>query len=243
MDNISKVYESDQIHCLLGSTLRPGKYELLEAGIKCCGIKQKELILDIGCGMGATLSYLDSVYHMKGVGIDPSEYLLEKARKNFPEGEFIKGDGEHIPFEEKTFHLAICECSLSLMTNTYKALKEAYRVLKPGGYLIIEDVYAKRPEFVKMLRETQVITCVRGLHHLDDLKEDCRQIGFLVLHEEDRTDLLKELMVKIIFSYGSMDSFWLNTSDDSINDCCSFQTRLKACKPGYFFLILKKGVN
>jgi len=52
--------------------------------------------------------------------------------------------------------------------------------------------------------------------------------------------MLKALMVKIIFSYGSMSVFWNKASECSINGE-EFQKILKLCKPGYFIMIARKG--
>lgn len=81
---------------------------------------------------------------------------------------------------------------------------------------------------------------MRGLHDLELLKQQLEELGFTIMHVADCSQLLKELFVKIVFSYGSMDIFW-NLSPDHSTERCDFQEILKVCKPGYFLLIAKKG--
>jgi hypothetical protein len=83
---------------------------------------------------------------------------------------------------------------------------------------------------------------MRGLHDLDKLQQKIEKAGFKSVYLEDCSDLLKELLVSIVFTYGSMDRFWSKATD---NESCGlesgFQEKLKLCKPGYFMLIALKG--
>jgi SAM-dependent methyltransferase len=119
-------------------------------------------------------------------------------------------------------------------------LKEVYRVLKNNGWFIITDVYAKKPEYIGELDKFSLNSCVRGLHDLYALEEKLEKEGFDIQYIEDYSPLLKELMVKIVFSYGSMGIFWNRTTNNCI-DGCEFEKILRLCKPGYFMIIAKKG--
>jgi hypothetical protein len=110
-------------------------------------------------------------------------------------------------------------------------------VLTQQGYLIISDVYARKPEFLIDLQKHRVESCMRGLLNIDELKEYLGKEGFEILCFEDYTDYLKELMVRIIFKYGSMSAFWETATCQS---CGDFQEKLSLCKPGYFLLIARK---
>jgi len=78
---------------------------------------------------------------------------------------------------------------------------------------------------------------MRGLFNIDILKETIVNSGFEIICFEDWTNLLKQLMVKIIFKYGSMSIFWEIANCSS---CGDFQQKLTQCKPGYFLLIAQK---
>ncbi|KNZ43445.1 methyltransferase type 11 [Acetobacterium bakii] len=225
-----------------GQTLRPGGFSLTEKAVQFCGISKGDTVLDLGCGMGATIGYLYENHGIKGVGIDPSKKLLDMGRKQFKSLDFILGTGDYLPFEEKSFNCVLAECTLSLMDDINKTINQVLKVLKDSGTFIITDVYAKNSNGIKALEDFSFNSCMRGLHDIDCLKEKLVARGFEIMLFEDCSDLLKALMVKIIFSYGSMNVFWRKTTENS--DCvngCQFQEILKACKPGYFILIAKKG--
>jgi arsenite methyltransferase len=240
--SISNAYESKCMNDTLGQTLRPGEFKLTEKAIELCNLTKEDKILDLGCGMGATISYLYENYKIKGVGIDPSEKLLSKAKENCPIGEFVKSQGEELPFPDESFDCVFAECTLSLMSDLNAAIHEVNRVLKKDGWFVVTDVYSKNPSALQELESYSFQSCMRGLYDLELLQKKLKDADFQIVYMGDYSDLLKELMVKIIFTYGSMDVFWSKAaSNDTCTIGCEFQEKLKLCKPGYFILIGKKG--
>lgn len=236
------VYESSCMQEATGETLRPGGFKLTEQAVHFCALNKQMRILDLGCGMGATASYLYQKYGMKLVGIDPSSKLLDIAKAKNPLATFVRGSGDALPFEKECFECVLAECTLSLMNDLHVSLKEVYRVLEIGGWFVINDVYAKKPENLNAMDNFSMTSCMRGMHDLLSLKEMLETIGFKIMLLEDCSQLLKELMVKIIFSHGSMGAFWGKTIEgEKAQTCCSFEQNIKQCKPGYFMLIAKKG--
>jgi arsenite methyltransferase len=235
-------YESCCMQAVTGETLRPGGFKLTQKAVNFCSLNEQDSVLDLGCGRGATIEYLFKKHSIKSVGIDPSKKLLEVARKKNPFAKFIFATGASLPIKDKNFGCVFAECTLSLMDNVEETINEVYRVLKTDGWFVVTDVYAKNPEAVDELRNFSINSCVRGLHHLPSLEDKLRKAGFKVMLVEDWSQLLKELMVKIIFSHGSMSSFWKKTMENEATDtCCSFEQNLKKCKPGYFMIIAQKG--
>lgn len=112
-------------------------YKLAEGGVR---------VLDIGCGNGHMLFYLIDKYN-ELYGIDITSSRLEEARKTaaekysdlpkrfyFYEGNLDKG----VNFESNFFNTIICLAILEHVYDIYSLVKELYRVLKPGGYVIAE---------------------------------------------------------------------------------------------------------
>lgn len=234
-------YESRCMSDVMGRTLRPGEFKLTKKAVEFCHITSENRILDLGCGMGATIGFLYENYKIKGVGIDPSEKLLGMAKEVCPFADFVTGTGDFLPFPDESFDFVLAECTLSLMNDIGMTLSEVRRVLKNGGFFVVTDVYAKNPDAAADLKNSSIVSCMRGLHDLEKLEERIEDMGFDILLTEDCSDLLKELMVKIIFQFGSMDVFW-NKAVGS-GDCETgtlFQQKIKLCKPGYFILIGRK---
>ena len=236
------VYESSCMHEATGETLRPGGFNLTEKALNFCGLDKQTRVLDLGCGMGATTAYLAQNYGMNVVGLDPSVKLLALAKAKNPSATFVLGSGDSLPFDKESFECVLAECTLSLMNDLHVSLKEVYRVLEIGGWFVINDVYAKNPESLSAMDNFSMTSCMRGMHDLLSLKEMLEKVGFEIMLVEDCSQLLKELMVKIIFSHGSMGAFWGKTIEGGAPQmCCSFEQNIKQCKPGYFMLIAKKG--
>ncbi|KZL89520.1 DVU_1556 family methyltransferase [Clostridium magnum] len=233
-------YESKHMRDVTGITLRPGKFILTDKAVEFCKFSSKDFIMDLGSGMGATVNYLHEKHGIKAVGVDPSEKLIDIGVSKYKNINLVKGKGEQIPFPDESFNGVFAECTMSLMDDANLVIEEVSRVLKKDGWFVITDVYAKNPQFTNKLNALSVNSCMRGLHNLELLQESLVKGGFKIMFLEDCSDMLKELMVKVIFSYGSMSVFWNKTTECSL-DGQEFHKILKLCKPGYFIMIARKG--
>ncbi|WP_027398477.1 DVU_1556 family methyltransferase [Anaerovorax odorimutans] len=232
-------YENEDMTKITGETLRPGGFKLTEKGIQFCKISSKDYVLDLGCGQGATVNYLFKKHNINAIGIDPSVKLIKIAKEKYGHKQFFIGDGNNIPFQNNSFNCVFAECTLSLMDNLECTLKQVYRVLKDEGWFIITDVYAQNPNEVNLLSQFSFNSCIRNLHNLEKLQEKLKILGFDIIFSEDYSIFLKELFVKIGFTYGTMGMFW-NTTTQGCIDGYEFQKALKPCKPGYFMMVARK---
>ena len=104
-------------------------------------------VLDLGCGTGAldelVLSSLPSV-RLTGVDIAP-EMLVRARRRLQGHAVFVPGDAEKLPFEDGGFDAVICNDAFHHFPDPRHAAFEAWRVLAPGGTLILGDSYQMEP--------------------------------------------------------------------------------------------------
>jgi len=243
-NNGFKLYESDALRLATGDTLRPGGFSLTDLGVKNCGFLPGENVLDVGCGCGATVERLVSRYQLQAVGLDPSKLLLESGRQKNPGLNLIQGQGEDLPFPAKHMDGVLAECTLSVMEDLNQVLKEIFRVLKPGGWLVINDVYTRNPDGLKVFQELNLGSCIRRALPKESMLNKLLGQGFKIVTWSDHTNLLTQLTVDLIMTHGSMTQFWLKSSSCSSSvDPSLVQAAIKQAKMGYFQLIVKKDAS
>ncbi len=134
----AKVYETD----------RAGVYKMCRKDYPdvLAELEKEEFtsLLDCGCGTAPMLTLLKEKYPDKRyTGIDLTPKMIEVARsKNMPDVELVVGDCENLPFDEGSFDVVICCQSFHHYPNVQDFFDSVYRVLRPGGRLILRDMTA-----------------------------------------------------------------------------------------------------
>jgi len=115
-------------------------------------IRQGEAILDIGCGSGLDAFVASRMTGPRGrvIGLDVTEEMIEKANKNLMllglnNVSLEKGEAEELPFQDELSDVVISNGAFNLTLDKEKALKEAFRVIKPKGRLMIADMVLVSP--------------------------------------------------------------------------------------------------
>jgi arsenite methyltransferase len=129
-----------------------------------------ETVLDLGCGGG--IDVLLSAKRVgptgKAYGLDMTDEMLSLANANKEKSglnnvEFLRGEIEHIPLPDNSVDVIISNCVINLSADKNQVLKEAYRVLKPGGRLAVSDVVT-RGEMLPEIRKSVLlwVGCIAG---------------------------------------------------------------------------------
>jgi arsenite methyltransferase len=153
------------------------------APVNFADIKESEVVVDIGSGGG--IDVFLSANKVKGsgkvIGIDMTDQMLEKARKNANQGaytnvEFRKGDIEkRIPVEYSAVDVAISNCVINLTTDKVSTFKEIYRILKDGGRMIISDLVTDREVDKNSVNVEKWCSCIDGAltkeNYLDSIRK------------------------------------------------------------------------
>ena len=116
---------------------RKGSLDVNHPGMKILEklANDADSILDLGCGEGTRLNLL--VTQGRGVGIDISSKAISLAKEKYPDFDFRVGDLEKLPFKNKSFDLVYSAFVFEHLDNPEKVIKEAIRVLTPGGKLVV----------------------------------------------------------------------------------------------------------
>jgi ubiquinone/menaquinone biosynthesis C-methylase UbiE len=125
----------------VGLTKHIGGVKATDELIDLCEIKRGTYVLDVGCGVGMTDTYLAKEYGAKVTGIDINSGMLSSADEYSEEDEveadttFLVADAVNLPFRDECFDSVICESVLVFVLDKRKALSEFIRVTKHRGYL------------------------------------------------------------------------------------------------------------
>jgi SAM-dependent methyltransferase len=155
-------------------------------------LKPGETVLDLGSGGG--IDVLLSARRVgpagKAYGLDMTDEMLALARENQTKAgaenvEFLKGEIEHIPLPDNSVDVIISNCVINLSADKDQVLREAFRVLKPGGRFAVSDVVTKG-EIPEQLRNDVLlwVGCIAGALEEEDYKSRLTAAGFVQLSIE-----------------------------------------------------------
>jgi ubiquinone/menaquinone biosynthesis C-methylase UbiE len=189
--------------------------EALLASLGCgnptalANLKAGELVLDLGSGGGIdVLLSAKRVGPMgKAYGLDMTDEMLALANENKRKAgvenvEFLKGEIENIPLPDNSVDVIISNCVINLSADKDRVLREAYRVLKPGGRLAVSDVVT-RGEMLPEIRRSVLawVGCIAGALEENEYRGKLAAAGFEQIEmeptriyraEDARETLLKE---------------------------------------------------
>lgn len=235
-DQPSCVYETPALREALGDVLRPGGLALTDEALAACGLPPGAQVLDVGCGAGATVAHLRDRYGLAAVGVDASTLLLAAGHSREPAAPLALAWGERLPIRDQGLDAVLAECSLSLMADVDAALAEFRRVLKPGGRLILADLYVRTSDNSPRPRKPQPLSCLRGALTRPQVEGKLTEHGFELTVWQDCSDVLKVLAARLILAGISPARFWGG-------DCGDSAEAMARLKPGYFWLICTLGAE
>ena len=238
LSRIAPLHEAESIRKSLGTALRPGGFALIERVLSLHSFPAGAVLLDVGCGFGATAAHLQRNRNHMTIGMDISAKMLIEAGSLHSKIPLVRGCARHLPFRRGSCDGVICECVLSLIAEKQQVLREFHRVLRPGGLLIISDIYS-REETENRGKNGLPVACHSGDAFVTSPVESLlKETGFEIPLFEDHSYLLRELAARLIFECGSLDAFWSEVSDGL--NCRDVKSIFCGGRPGYYLLVARK---
>ena len=146
-----------------------------------------EVILDLGSGGG--IDVLLSAKRVgptgKAYGLDMTDEMLTLARQNAVQAgatnvEFLKGQIEDVPLPDQSVDVVISNCVINLSPDKGRVLREAFRVLKPGGRFAVSDVVIDGPVPADLRRQVELwVGCLAGALERDEYLGLLEKVGFV----------------------------------------------------------------
>ncbi|GFP34140.1 arsenite methyltransferase, partial [Candidatus Hakubella thermalkaliphila] len=153
------------------------------------GLKEGEAVLDLGSGSGIDVFLASKKVGDTGlvIGVDMTEDMVGKARAiasqfGYQNVEFMLGEIENLPVKDNFIDVIISNCVINLSTNKLKSYQEAFRVLKPGGRVLISDLVTEGeiPEDIKRSFPAWA-GCIAGAMEKQEYLNTIKKAGFRVV--------------------------------------------------------------
>lgn len=163
--------------------------------VAVASLKKGEVVLDLGSGAGFDCFLAANMVGKNGkvIGVDMTPEMIERARGNARKGdfeniEFRLGEIENLPVADNHVDAIISNCVINLSPDKDRVFQEAFRVLKPGGRLMVSDIVltSALPDSIKD-SVAAYIGCVAGATIQDEYIKAIKSAGFKQVNIVDET--------------------------------------------------------
>jgi len=154
--------------------------------VALAGLKQGETVLDLGSGGGIDAFLASKKVGPKGrvIGVDMTRTMIERSKQTaekygYNNVEFRLGEIEDLPVDDTSIDVIISNCVINLSPNKKKVFKEAYRVLKPKGRMLISDLVTEGELPSKIRKNLDAwAACIAGAMDKKDYLKTIEEAGF-----------------------------------------------------------------
>lgn len=182
--------DSESLAAYSAETLEklPGSVVTFGCGnpVALASMQRGETVLDLGSGAGLDCFLAAEQVGERGavIGVDFTQDMIDKANENAAKlglgnVTFKHGDIEALPLEDSTVDVVISNCVINLAPDKHAVFREAFRVLRPGGRLMVSDIVLTRPATEAEMQDMALLTgCVSGSLPDTEYAETVRNAGF-----------------------------------------------------------------
>lgn len=184
-------------------------------------LKEGETVLDLGSGAGFDCFLAANLVGKSGkvIGVDMTPDMLDKARENARKGkyrnvEFRLGEIENLPAADNSVDVVMSNCVINLSPDKSRVFKEAFRVLRPGGRMIISDIVLLC-ELPDRLKESiaAYVGCLSGALLRDKCLKAIKGAGFQQIDVIDETVFPTEYITSDPTAKALIDSLGITAAE------------------------------
>jgi SAM-dependent methyltransferase len=173
--------------------------------VALASLKEGETVLDLGSGAGLDMFVASGKVGETGrvIGVDMTPAMIKKAEENaeklgIKNVEFRLGDIEDMPVHDESVDIIISNCVINLAPDKGKVFRESYRVLRPGGRMMISDIVLNNELSQSMRDEVSTYTgCLGGAILEEEYLQAMRDAGFENVEVVSRADFNLGASVKV----------------------------------------------
>jgi ubiquinone/menaquinone biosynthesis C-methylase UbiE len=154
--------------------------------VAIASLKEGETVVDLGSGPGLDCFLAADQVGKKGkvIGVDMTQEMLEKARENAGKGsysnvEFRLGEIENLPIADNSADVVISNCVINLSPDKQRVFNETFRVLRPGGRIMVSDIVLAKPLPENIMESVDAyIGCISGAITKEKYLDTIKVAGF-----------------------------------------------------------------
>jgi ubiquinone/menaquinone biosynthesis C-methylase UbiE len=202
---------------------RPKRFDLLRHGAEMVGIGEKSFVLEVGCAQGAGALFLAESFGCRVLGVDCNGDYIAVAqevlrKREYANASFMIGRAESLPLENGQVDSIVSEASFSLLADKPRAVAEYWRVLRPGGFVIINDFTIRSIPDEDMRKKMDFIPCFAGVQSVHMYRDIFEQAGFSTQVVSDEYKEIISTTLWIGKAYGSKPADLARVFVELLND-------------------------
>lgn len=208
--------------------------------VALASLKKGDVVLDLGSGAGFDCFLAANAVGKTGkvIGVDMTPEMIEKARENSRRGgyenvEFRLGEIENLPTADNSVGVIISNCVVNLSPEKDRVFREAFRVLKPNGRLMVSDIVLLKelPDSIKK-SVAAYIGCVAGAALKDEYMANIKAAGFKEVTIVDETSFPSDQAITDPTIQALANDFGVSQADLKKLASSIKSVKVHAVKPG-----------
>jgi len=163
--------------------------------VETANIREGEVVVDLGSGGGLDAFQASKLVGKSGlvIGVDATPEMVWRARETmkkyqFSNVEFRLGEIEHLPVDSAIADVVLSNCVINLAPDKGTVFREAFRVLKPGGRLVISDMVTEGPRKIDRSDKEAWAECIAGALPRDEYIALIKKAGFEDVQVKGKAD-------------------------------------------------------